>query len=144
MGLLKQHWFLLTMKTGRLRSTKNKGTHRAFGTLTRQQRLCLLSSIKPIDVKYANREQVVGYLYLLEKKLLAIRECTRLGKDFDGLKLSFGTEFVYKALSDLFLTMTDYLKVKDMLLYREYSTEAGKTLCNDCKYEESASSKCLC
>jgi hypothetical protein len=132
------------MRTGKLKSSKTKETRKAFGTLTRQQRLCLLSSIKPIDVKYANREQVVGYLYLLEKKLLAIRECTRLGKDFDGLKLSFSTEFVYKALSDLFITMTDYLKVKDMVLYREYSTEASKTLCNDCKWEESASSKCLC
>ena len=144
MGLPKQHWVLLTMRTGKLKSSKTKETRKAFGTLTRQQRLCLLSSIKPIDVKFANREQVVGYLYLLEKKLLAIRECTRLGKDFDGLKLSFSTEFVYKALSDLFITMTDYLKVKDMVLYREYSTEASKTLCNDCKWEESASSKCLC
>lgn len=140
----KQHWVLLTMRTGKLKSSKTKETRKAFGTLTRQQRLCLLSSIKPIDVKCANREQVVGYLYLLEKKLLAIRECTRLGKDFDGLKLSFSTEFVYKALSDLFITMTDYLKVKDMVLYREYSTEASKILCNDCKWEESASSKCLC
>ena len=140
----KQHWVLSTMRTGKLKSSKTKETRKAFGTLTRQQRLCLLSSIKPIDVKFANREQVVGYLYLLEKKLLAIRECTRLGKDFDGLKLSFSTEFVYKALSDLFITMTDYLKVKDMMLYQEYSTEASKTLCNDCKWEESASSKCLC
>ena len=132
------------MRTAKLKSDKKRGKPKVFGTLTRKERLCLLSPIKPLDVKYTNREQVIGYLYLLEKKILAIRECTRLGKDFDNLKLNFGTEFVYKSMVDLFITMTDYLKVKDRLLYQEYSTEASKTLCNDCKYEASASSKCLC
>ena len=117
--------FLLTQKMPNLISVKHKRLQKDFGTLTRQEKVCLLSPVKPIDVKYANREQIVEYLCLLEKKIVAIRECTRLGKDFENLSLNFNTEFVYIVLSDLYITMTDYLKVKDMLLYQDYS-EANK------------------
>ena len=114
--------FLLTYKDAKFKiMVKNKGMQPEFGTLTRQQRVCLLRPVKSIDVKYANREQIVEYLCLLEKKIVAIRECTRLGKDFENLRVNFNTEFVYIVLSDLFITMTDYLKVKDMLLYQDYS-----------------------
>ena len=116
--------FLLTYKDAKFKiMVKNKGMQQEFGTLTRQQRVCLLRPVKSIDVKYARREQVVEYLCLLEKKILAIRECTRLGKDFENLKLNFNTEFVYIVLSDLFITLTDYLKIKDMLLYQDYSSK---------------------
>ena len=119
--------FLLTYKDAKFKiMVKNKGMQQEFGTLTRQQRVCLLRPVKSVDVKYANREQVVEYLCLLEKKILAIRECTRLGKDFENLKLNFNTEFVYIVLSDLFITLTDYLKIKDMLLYQDYSAELSK------------------
>ena len=117
--------FLLTQKMPNLISVKHKRLQKDFGTLTRQEKVCLLRPVKPIDVKYANREQIVEYLCLLEKKIVAIRECTRLGKDFENLRVNFNTEFVYIVLSDLFITMTDYLKVKDMLLYQDYS-EANK------------------
>ena len=116
---------LLTEKMPNLILVKHKRIQREFGTLTRQEKVSLLSPVKPIDVKYANREQIVDYLCLLEKKIVAIRECTRLGKDFENLSLNFNTEFVYIVLSDLYITMTDYLKVKDMLLYQDYS-EANK------------------
>ena len=112
---------LLTEKMPNLILVKHKRIQKEFGTLTRQEKNSLLSPVKPIDVKYANREQIVDYLCLLEKKIVAIRECTRLGKDFENLKLNFNTEFVYIVLSDLYKTMTDYLKVKDMLLYQDYS-----------------------
>ena len=116
--------FLLTCKDANFETmVKKKGMQAEFGTLTRQQRVCLLRPVKSIDVKYARREQVVDYLRLLEKKILAIRECTRLGKDFENLKLNFNTEFVYIVLSDLFITLTDYLKIKDMLLYQDYSSK---------------------
>ena len=117
--------FLLTQKMPNAISAKHKRLQKDFGTLTRREKVCLLSPVKPIDVKYANREQIVEYLCLLEKKIVAIRECTRLGKDFENLRVNFNTEFVYIVLSDLFITMTDYLKVKDMLLYQDYS-EANK------------------
>ena len=117
--------FLLTQKMPNAISAKHKRLQKDFGTLTRREKVCLLSPVKPIDVKYANREQIVEYLCLLEKKIVAIRECTRLGKDFENLSLNFNTEFVYIVLSDLYITMTDYLKVKDMLLYQDYS-EANK------------------
>ena len=116
---------LLTEKMPNLILVKHKRIQKEFGTLTRQEKVSLLSPVKPIDVKYANREQIVDYLCLLEKKIVAIRECTRLGKDFENLSLNFNTEFVYIVLSDLYITMTDYLKVKDMLLYQDYS-EANK------------------
>ena len=112
---------LLTEKMPNLILVKHKRIQKEFGTLTRQEKVSLLSPVKPIDVKYANREQIVDYLCLLEKKIVAIRECTRLGKDFENLSLNFNTEFVYIVLSDLYITMTDYLKVKDMLLYQDYS-----------------------
>ena len=116
--------FLLTCKDAKFKiMVKNKGMQPEFGTLTRQQRVCLLRPVKSVDVKCANREQVVEYLCLLEKKILAIRECTRLGKDFENLKLNFNTEFVYIVLSDLFITLTDYLKIKDVLLYQDYSSK---------------------
>ena len=116
--------FLLTCKDAKFETmVKKKGMQAEFGTLTRQQRVCLLRPVKSIDVKYARREQVVEYLCLLEKKILAIRECTRLGKDFENLKLNFNTEFVYIVLSDLFITLTDYLKIKDVLLYQDYSSK---------------------
>ena len=117
--------FLLTQKMPNAITAKHKRLQKDFGTLTRREKVCLLSPVKPIDVKYANREQIVEYLCLLEKKIVAIRECTRLGKDFENLSLNFNTEFVYIVLSDLYITMTDYLKVKDMLLYQDYS-EANK------------------
>ena len=77
----------------------------------------MLSSIKPLNVRCANREQVVGCLYLLEQKINALKKCTRQGQNFDQFEINFSSEFVYKALLDLFFALEDYLHVKDTLLY---------------------------
>ena len=57
--------------------------------LTLKQQECLLSSIKPLNVRCAEREQVAGYLCLLEQKINAIKNRTRKGQDFDQLDFRF-------------------------------------------------------
>lgn len=104
-----------------------------FETLNDEEKLCLVDSIKPINVRFANREQVFGYLYLLERKINTIEAYTSQGKFFENFNVHFSSEFVYKALVDLAVTMQDYLRVKDMLLYREYAKEAENDLCSECK-----------
>lgn len=127
---------------------KNKINQRAAqpSVLTRNQKLCLQSPIKSLHVKRANRQEVCGYLYHVKKKIQTIQKCIRRGpgNDFDKLKLKFNTEFVYKILVDFYVTMEDYLRVKDMLLYKEYSDKCDFDYsCNECKFEQ-FSPECFC
>ena len=127
---------------------KNKLNRQAAqpSVLTRNQKLCLQDPIKSLNVKRANRQQVSGYLYQMEKKIKTIQKCIQHGpgNDFNKLKLNFNTEFVYKILVDFFVTMEDYLRDKDMLLYKEYSDKCDfDCSCNKCKFDH-FSPECFC
>ena len=135
----------------RTRTIKVKGkkpfkTDKVFKPyLTLKQKECLLSSIKPLNVRCANREQVVGYLYLLEQKINALKKCTRQGQNFDQFEINFSSEFVYKALLDLYFALEDYLHVKDTLLYVQYTQEGNRNLiCDFCKAKQIVASPCFC
>ena len=107
--------------------------------------MCLLRSIKPLDVKCATREQIVGYLYLLNKKIDAINHSTDMGTNFKNLHLTFSSEFVYKALVDLQCAMEDYISVKDQMLYQQYAEKMQRQLCcDDGKAQRMLSTECLC
>ena len=52
-------------RTIKLKGKKPFKTDKVFKTyLTLKQKECLLSSIKPLNVRCANREQVVGYTFI--------------------------------------------------------------------------------
>ena len=118
---------------------KSKMLLKNFEVLSREEKNSLMTSIEPLNIRCAKRDHAVGYLHLLEKKIHAIRQCTRLGKDFDNLKLNFNTEFVYKVLIDMFVLMDDYLKLKDTFLYKKYAEDSDKSdcmfACNNCEIE---------
>ena len=106
--------------------------------LSPSEKICLRSSIKPLNFKFAKREHVVGYLNLLKSKIGAIRRCTRLGKDFSQLPLKFGTEFVYKMMVDMFVLLDDYLRLKDQMLYQKCAEDCRSLAfpaCDDCETE---------
>lgn len=118
-----------------------------FGELTKQEKTSLLTPMKPLNFKYANRPHAICYMNLLEAKINAIREVTRLGKDFGDNQFKFTTEFVYHALVDMWQVMDAYLTIKDELLYAKYAEgEENKYFCEDCNVltKFSADQKCLC
>ena len=107
-----------------------------FGKLTKSEIVELKTPIKQLNFKYANREHAYGYMKLLENKINAIREISRLGKDFDD-SIKFDSQFVYKLLVDAWQVMDDYLRLKDEFLYIKYSKiEKEKLTCESCKVEK--------
>lgn len=102
--------------------------------LRKEEKNCLLSPIKHLNVRYAERKQLVGYLELLNQKIDTIRECSNFGKNYNNIKLNFGTEFTYKVFLEMFSIMEDYICLKDHVAYTNHNKEVEeyeKTLC-DC------------
>ena len=78
-------------RTIKLKGKKPFKTDKVFKPyLTLKLQECLLSSIKPLNVRCANREQVVGYLYLLEQRTML--KVTRLTIYFNWVRLDSNIE----------------------------------------------------
>ena len=114
---------------------KSKMLLKNFAVLSKQEKESLLFPMTRLNMKKANREDMVNYLYSLEQKIHAIRQCTRLGKELYALKLNFDTEFVYNILIDMFVLMDDYVELKDKVLYNKYA--------KDCEKEDYRKQECI-
>lgn len=114
---------------------------KASTTLSKEEKEDLLSPIKPLNFRVAKREHTVGYLYLLNRKINALRNISRLGNDIDEVALKFSAEMVYKTLVDMQGLLNEYMQLKDELLYNNYAIETEK--CKNCVHLDQFTSLCV-
>ena len=115
-----------------------------FGKLSKKEKDDLLNPLYNINFKTANREDIITYSYLLNKKVVALRDISRLGKDISEIDLNFDAVMVYETLCDFTNLLDAYVSVKDDLLYNNYAKDyinccpqchadgCYKYLCVDC------------
>ena len=106
--------------------------------LSSKEKRRLRTPMRTLNLKFTQRDYAFSHLNLLEEKIKTIRRCIGRKKDFENLKLKFGTEFVYIVMVELFAVLTDYLKLKDQTLYERYAKESRNTdfiKCDRCETE---------
>ena len=115
-----------------------------FGRLSKKEKNDLLTPLENINFKTAKREDLITYSYLLNKKIVALRDISRLGKDICEVDMKFDAYMVYETLCDFTNLLDSYVNVKDDLVYTTYAKDfvnccpqchadgCFKYLCVDC------------
>ena len=115
-----------------------------FGKLSKKEKEDLLTPLCNLNFKTAKRDDLISYSYLLNKKVVALRDISRLGKDISEVDLNFDAVMVYETLCDFTNLLDAYVNVKDDFLYNTYAKDSinccpqchadgcYKHLCVDC------------
>ena len=112
-----------------------------FAKLDDEELEDLLDPIRPIDFKIAAREHSLGYLHLINRKIVALRDISRLGKDISQVKLNFSAAMDYITLLDFASLLDEHIRMKDEFLYYKYAINVQP--CLDCEIDGDYKSLCI-